>query len=172
MPTTIRTPAITEAPDIDQSAIAPATTGPAPAELDIELVARLRVAIARLSRQLRQQTGTSLSPTLQSVLASIAVHGPLSLSELAGREQVAPPTVTKLLGKLDELGLIERRRDPADGRVTLVSLTSEGRRQFDASRTRRTAWLVGRLTELELTDPAQLAATVGLLETIAEPTAR
>ena len=138
-------------------------------EVDVEVAARLRVAIARLSRQLRQQAGTSLSPTLQSVLASIALHGPLSLGDLAAREQVAPPTITKLLGKLDEQGLIERRRDADDRRVILVSLTDAGRLRFDESRTRRTAWLVRRLTELNLANRAQLLDVVGLLEAIVEP---
>ena len=129
----------------------------------------MRVAIARLARQLRQQAGASLSPTLQSVLASIAVRGPLTLGELAAREQVAPPAVTQLLGKLDDLGLIERVRDTSDRRVTLVSLTAEGRRQFDESRTRRTAWLVERLAYLDRDAVGDLERAVVLLEAMAEP---
>ena len=140
--------------------------------IDAELAARLRVAIARLARQLRQQTGTSLSPTLQSVLASIAVHGPLTLGDLAAREQVAPPTVTQLLGKLDDLGLIERVRGESDRRVTRVSLTPEGRRQFEESRTRRTAWLVERLADLGDDHVRDLERTVLLLEAVAAPMTR
>ncbi len=140
--------------------------------IDAEQAARLRVAIARLARQLRQQAGTSLSPTLQSVLASIAVHGPLSLGDLAGREQVAPPTVTQLLGKLDDLGLIERERDASDRRVTLVSLTAEGRRQFDESRTRRTAWLIDRLVTLGDDHVRDLERAVLFLEAVAAPVPR
>lgn len=140
--------------------------------IDTEQAARLRVAIARLARQLRQQAGTSLSPTLQSVLASIAIHGPLSLGDLAAREQVAPPTVTQLLGKLDDLGLIERERDTSDRRVTLVSLTAEGRRQFDESRTRRTAWLIDRLTALGDDHVRDLERAVLFLEAVAAPVSR
>jgi DNA-binding MarR family transcriptional regulator len=127
------------------------------------------VAIARLSRQLRQQAGGTLTPTLQSVLATIALHGPLPLGELAAREQVAPPTITKLLGRLDEQHLIQRERPADDRRVILVSLTDEGRRRLDESRTRRTAWLVDRLTQLGLTDEAALANAVELLEAIVQP---
>lgn len=139
------------------------------AETDLELAARLRVAIARLSRQLRQQAGSSLSPTLQSVLASIALHGPLSLGDLAVREQVAPPTITKLLGRLDEQGLIERQRGADDRRVILVSLTAEGHRQLEESRNRRTAWLERRLGELDVVDESQLLPVVELLEAIVDP---
>jgi DNA-binding MarR family transcriptional regulator len=149
----------------------PKTLTPSPHSdnVDVELAARLRVAIARLGRQLRQQAGTSLSPTLQSVMATIALHGPLPLGELAQREQVAPPTITKLLARLDEQGLIQRQRGPEDKRVILVSLTAVGRRQFDQSRTRRTAWLVRRLGQLDGLDDAQLRAAVELLEAIVEP---
>ena len=139
------------------------------ADVDLELAARLRVALARLARQLRQQAGPQLSPTLQSVLATIALHGPLPLGELAAREQVAPPTITKLLARLDEEGLIERQRGADDKRVTLVSLTADGQRQFDEGRTRRTAWLVDRLAHLDDAQQANLARAVELLEAIASP---
>lgn len=138
-------------------------------DVDLELAARLRVALARLARQLRQQAGPHLSPTLQSVLATIALHGPLPLGELAAREQVAPPTITKLLARLDEQGLIERQRGADDKRVTLVSLTADGRRQFDEGRTRRTAWLVDRLAHLDDAQQADLARAIELLEAIANP---
>jgi len=141
------------------------------ADVDLELAARLRVALARLARQLRQQAGPQLSPTLQSVLATIALHGPLPLGELAAREQVAPPTITKLLARLDEQGLIQRQRGADDKRVILVSLTADGQRQFDESRTRRTAWLVDRLAHLDDTQQADLARAVELLEAIANPDA-
>ena len=145
------------------------TTANTTSETDLELAARLRVAIARLGRQLRQQAGSSWSPTLQSVLASIALHGPLSLGDLAVREQVSPPTITKLLARLDEQGLIERQRGADDRRVILVSLNAEGRRQLEQSRSRRTAWLDRRLSELGIIDEAQLLSVVELLEAIVEP---
>jgi DNA-binding MarR family transcriptional regulator len=138
-------------------------------DLDMEVVARFRVAIARVSRQLRQQAGAGLSPTLHSMLITIAVHGPLSLSELAAREQVAPPTVTKVLAKLDDQGLVEKERGPTDRRVTLVSLTEAGTARLEESRTRRTAWLVRRLIELRDVDPQRLADAVELLEAIVQP---
>lgn len=147
----------------------PQLDGPPDVDVDLELAARLRAALARLARQLRQQAGPQLSPTLQSMLATIALHGPLPLGELAALEQVAPPTITKLLARLDEQGLIQRQRGADDKRVTLVSLTADGQRQFDESRTRRTAWLVDRLAHLDSTQQADLARAVELLEAIANP---
>jgi DNA-binding MarR family transcriptional regulator len=138
-------------------------------DIDVELAARLRVAIARLGRQLRQQAGTWLSPTLHSTLATIAVYGPLPLGELAAREQITPPTVTKIVAKLGEQGLVRRERDPVDGRVVRISLTELGQARFDESKTRRTAWLVTRLDQLGITDRSRLLATVELLEAIVQP---
>jgi DNA-binding MarR family transcriptional regulator len=139
-----------------------------PSDLDLEMVARFRVAIARVGRQLRQQAGAGLSPTLHSMLVTIAIHGPLSLSELAAREQVAPPTVTKVLAKLDEQGLVAKERGPSDRRVTLVSLTEAGAARLEESRTRRTAWLVQRLVELGACDRKRLTDAVELLEAIVQ----
>ena len=149
--------------------VEPARAEQEPPDLDIEVVARFRVAIARVGRQLRQQAGAGLSPTLHSMLITIAIHGPLSLSELAAREQVAPPTVTKVLAKLDEQGLVRKERGPTDRRVTLVSLTETGEARLAESRTRRTAWLVRRLLELGDIEPRRLEEAVELLEAIVGP---
>jgi DNA-binding MarR family transcriptional regulator len=150
----------------------PVAPPPSSPDIDVELVARLRMAIARLGRQLRQQAGAALSPTLQSTLATIAVHGPLPLGELAAREQITPPTVTKIVSKLGVEGLIKRERDELDGRVVRISLTALGHQRFEESRTRRTAWLVTRLEQLGFTDRQRLLETVELLEAIVQPEAR
>ncbi|MDY7104092.1 MAG: MarR family transcriptional regulator [Actinomycetota bacterium] len=130
----------------------------------LELAARLRLAVARLARRLRQQSGSGLSLSLQSALAAIDVRGPLSLGELATIERIAPPTVTKFVGRLEEDGLVERRRAPDDGRVTLLTVTPAGRAQLEASRHRRNAWLAVRLDDLSPDELATLADAVRILE--------
>ena len=135
-------------------------------DLDLELVARVRVAIARLNRQLRQQSGDGLSPTLQSALVSIEKQGPLSLGELAAIERVAPATVTKIVGKLVDQGLIERTPDPDDRRVTLVALSAGGAKRLAESRNRRNAFLATRLDQVAI-DADRLESVVDVLETIA-----
>src|SRR5919205_2842653 len=79
-----------------------------------ELAGRLRLAVTRLARLMRQQTDTGLSPTLLAALATVESAGPLTLGELACREQVAPPTVTKAVGGLEEQGFLSRTVDPGD----------------------------------------------------------
>jgi DNA-binding MarR family transcriptional regulator len=139
-------------------------------ESDIdEVAARLRLAVARLGRQLRQQAGTGLSPSQHSVLASIDVNTTLTLGELAAIEQVAPPTITRIVAKLADDGLVERTVDPIDRRVARVSVTAEGHRRMDLSRHRRNAWLAQRLDELPSGDAERLAAALEVLEALAGP---
>ncbi len=127
-------------------------------------VARLRLVIVRLARRQRQQAGTGLTPSLQSALAMIDVRGPLTLGALATVEQVSPPTTTRIVAKLEEMGLVSRTADPTDGRVTRVAVTTEGRRQLVESRERRDEWLRDRLGELSSDDLAALDAAVEPLE--------
>lgn len=141
-----------------------------PDGVDLALVARLRVAVARLNRHLRQQAG-DLTPTMQSALVTIEHHGPLTLGELASIEQIAPATVTKLVGKLVDEGLVDRTVDPGDRRSARVRLTALGGERLAESRTRRNAYLATRLRADGAPDPAALRAAAEVLEALAEPAA-
>jgi DNA-binding MarR family transcriptional regulator len=129
-----------------------------------EVAARLRISITRLARLLRQQDQHGLGPTLAAALATISREGPLTLGELAAHEQVAPPTITKVIAKLEERGLVERHTDSADRRVSRVKITSAGRRQLEEARTRRTAWLYTALRDLPAEDQARLGEAAEVLE--------
>jgi len=132
--------------------------------MDEELVGRLRYSVTRLARLLRQQDQSGLSPTTTAMLAAIGRDGPITLGELAAHEQVAPPTITKSVDKLESAGFVERLRDTADRRVCRVTLTTTGRKQLDTNRSRRTAWLARQLRALPDDDLATLAAAVEVLE--------
>src|SRR3954447_13014324 len=92
----------------------------------ISLSAHLRVVIARTARRLRQESGVDLSPSLTAALGSIERRGPITPSELANVERIQRPTATRLIARLEESGLVSRAADPADGRCSLVSITSDG----------------------------------------------
>lgn len=138
-------------------------------DVDLDLVARIRVSVARLNRQLRQQSGTGLTLTVQSALVTIEKHGPLSLGDLAGIEQIAPATVTKIVTRLVEDGLVDRTVDPTDRRVTLVELSPAGAERLADTRTRRNAWLVTRLSEPGAPDLDSVRVTAAVLEQLARP---
>lgn len=148
--------------------MAPANPAPAEAPVDAtELAARVRLSITRLNRLLRQQSDVDLTPTKVAHLATISREGPLTLGDLAAAEQVAPPTVTKIVAELERRGLVTRATDERDRRVSRVAVTAEGRRVLEKARTRKTAWLVRRLAELDEADLAALATAAPVLEALA-----
>lgn len=134
-----------------------------------DLAPSLRTAVIRLARRLRLEdsaTGSTISQL--SALAVIEKHGPITLRDLATRERVQPPTMTRLVAHLEDDGLVRRSGDPADGRVVLVQTTAEGDRALADSRSRRTAFLVAHLGELDDADRDLLRRAVPLLERLAD----
>jgi DNA-binding MarR family transcriptional regulator len=129
-----------------------------------ELAGRLRLAVTRLARQLRQTSDSDLSPTQSAVLATLANHGPVTLGELAELERVASPTITKVTGILQDRGLVVKVTDPDDRRFVRVELTGEGHALVDRSRARKTAWLARQLQDLSPAEVEQLAAATEVLE--------
>ena len=105
-----------------------------------------------------------MTPTMAATLATIAREGSLTLGELAAAEQVAPPTVTKVISKLEAAGLVDRVVDPSDRRVSRVALSAAGRRQVAENRSRRTAWLADRVGELSAEERERLANAVDVIE--------
>jgi DNA-binding MarR family transcriptional regulator len=135
---------------------------------DHELATRLRLAIARSARRLRQEAGTDLSPSLTAALATIERFGPLTPTELAARERVQRPTVTRVACRLEERGLVTRAPDPADGRSALITITPAGRQVLEEIRTRKDAFLSERVEALTPKDRATLERAAALLEGMLE----
>src|SRR5436189_5748080 len=91
-----------------------------------DLSPRLRLAITRSARRLRQEADAGLSPSLTAALATVERHGPLTPSRLAELEAIQRPTATRLVARLEEDGLISRPADADDRRVSPVEITREG----------------------------------------------
>ena len=137
-----------------------------------ESAVRLRMAIVRTARRLRQEAagagGAELTPTAAAALASVDRHGPLSPSELAEIERIKRPTATRSLRQLEEAGLVDRTPDPADGRGALVSVNAAGRERLRRLRGRKNAYLARRMRDLPAEDVAALERAAGILERILE----
>jgi DNA-binding MarR family transcriptional regulator len=133
-----------------------------------QLASRLRLAIARTARRLRQKAGTDLSAALTAALATVEQNGPLTPSELAVVEHVKRPTATRIIARLEERGLVQRAADPADGRSSLVSVTPQGRTLLGQLRGRKNAYLARRLRELDSADVAALERAAEVLERMLE----
>jgi DNA-binding MarR family transcriptional regulator len=153
--------------DFDLTSAPAIATGDTPLG-DPELAARLRLVLNRLARRLRSQTPGDLSPSRTSALVTIELQGPITLGRLAACERVSPPGVTRMVAALEELGLVRREADPTDRRVARVSLTAEGRRTVQATRTRKTAYLARRLGTLDEPELAAVRAALPVLERLLE----
>lgn len=144
--------------------IAPTEENRDPSSAEIAMAARLRLSATRLARRLRQQSDTGLTPTQLSALAAVERHGPVTLGDLAQHERVAPPTVTKVVAKLEADGFLTRQADPDDRRSTLVAATRSGRRLLEGTRTRKDAWLAERIASLGPDEQARLDQALDVLD--------
>jgi DNA-binding MarR family transcriptional regulator len=141
--------------------------GPDSASLG-ELAARLRVAITRTARRLRQEAGGDLSPSQTAALVTLERYGPLTPSELADLERVQRPTATRIVARLEEAGLAARAADPDDRRSFVVAATPEGSALLRKLRTRKNAYLARRLRDLDAADLATLERAADILERLQE----
>jgi DNA-binding MarR family transcriptional regulator len=133
-----------------------------------DLAASLRIGVVRLGRRLRvERTGDDLTLTQLSVLGTLARHGALPIGEIAAHENVKPPSMTRTVAYLEELGLVTRRPSATDGRQVVVDLTAEAVRVMDADRRRRDAWLAQRLAALTSAQRALLRDAAPLLDELA-----
>jgi DNA-binding MarR family transcriptional regulator len=133
-----------------------------------EQAARLRLAVNRMARRLRQEANTQLGPASIAALATIERSGPLTPSELARIEGIQRPTAARILGRLTEDGLVTRTSDPADGRSAIVQISSDGRKVLTRLRKRKTAYLAKKMRALPDDDVATLARAAEILEQVLE----
>jgi DNA-binding MarR family transcriptional regulator len=133
-----------------------------------EVAARLRLAVARLHRALRQHADSGLSPSQLSALVAIERRGSMTLGELAAHEGVAPPTVTGVVARLEADGNVVRGPDAADGRIVRVMATDQGKELVVRARERKDAWLTRRVADLGPDDLDRLAEALAVIESLSE----
>lgn len=132
------------------------------------LASRLRLAVVRLNRRLRaQRTNSAVSLTQLAALSTLYKCGPLTPGELAAKEGVQPPSMTRVIAALEEHGFATRRPHPTDGRQAIVALTDEGVAFHDAQVSAREAWLDKRLAELTDEERDLLARAAEIIDRMA-----
>jgi DNA-binding MarR family transcriptional regulator len=145
------------------------TTPPPPTAPDTVIdAARLRVAIARLSRRLRRHVLAGLTPTQLSALATVERSGPLRLGDLAAAEGIAPSTLTRLVTALEERGYVDRTPVPGDARASTLAITAAGHSVLERIRQESTSVLAESLRTLTSEQLATLAAALPALEQLAD----
>ncbi len=133
-----------------------------------QLAMRVRQSTMRLRRRLRTESPSGLSQTDFSALATVLREGRIGLGELADREGVKPPSMTRIAAALEREGLVIRHVDPADRRRAWLEATPPGRRLVEQSRRRRDAYLATVLRGLAPDDLVALERGVAVLERMLE----
>jgi len=137
--------------------------------MDSDAVIRLRRVVLKLARQLNAASREEgLTPTQASVLGITTMRGPLSLAELTELEGINPTMLSRVIGKLDEYGLIKRLRDPDDFRAARVEVTPKGRDVYDRIAAQRSAVISEAVTGLPGGQQAALLGALPALENLAE----
>jgi DNA-binding MarR family transcriptional regulator len=128
------------------------------------LPSQLRLAVMRLGRRLRQEAVGDITASQLSALSTVARRGPLSLGELSEIERIAPPSITRIVGRLEERGLVVRTVDAADRRVARLAVSEAGQSVLNETRTRRDAYLALRLQAMTVDERETLMRALPLLE--------
>jgi len=112
-----------------------------------------------------------LSAARASALSVVVFGGPVTIGQLARAEQVAAPTMTRLVLGMERDGLLTRERDARDGRVVWLRATAKATRVLDEGRHRRVGALASALASLDASDLELLARAADLMERAGSPTA-
>jgi DNA-binding MarR family transcriptional regulator len=141
-------------------------------DADARLANDLSLAVVRLARQLRfRRPDSPVSLSQLSALATLAKDGPMTPGSLAVKERVRPPSMTRVIASLAELGFVDRCAHPDDGRQVLVSVSQPGVDLIEAERRASREWLQLRLAELEPAERDTLLAAADLMLAIVNESA-
>ncbi len=132
----------------------------------VDVAREVRLAAQALTRRVKDNT-LSLPPHLFTVLAWLE-SGPATAAELAGRERVSAPSMSKSICELEERGLVAREPDPTDARAKIVTLTRAGRRAINKGRAERDQWMVDRLAELSVAEQVLLRDAAAVMRRVVE----
>ena len=123
-------------------------TDSTPEDLAAE-ASEVRIATFRLARRLRAERAVdSMSDAQFAVLATLKVHGPHTLGDLAERERVSAPSMNRTVNCLEESGYLTRTPDDVDRRKVNIAVTDAGRGVVEETARRRDAWLEAVLGDL------------------------
>ncbi|MEU5850634.1 MarR family winged helix-turn-helix transcriptional regulator [Saccharopolyspora shandongensis] len=138
------------------------------AERERTLASRLRLAVVRLNRRLRaQSTDSKITLSQLSALSCLHKAGALTPGELAAREGVQPPSMTRVISALEDAGLVARRPHPTDGRQAIVELTEAGQARIEEEVSIRERWLDQQLAGLSEEDRRVLFQAAEIIDRLA-----
>jgi DNA-binding MarR family transcriptional regulator len=141
-------------------------------DADARLASDLSLAVVRLARQLRfRRLESPVSLSQLSALSTLAKEGAMTPGALAMRERVRPPSMTRVIASLAELGFVARNAHPVDGRQVLVSVSPAGTELIEAERRASQEWLQERLDRLGPEERKTLMMAADLMTAIVDESA-
>jgi DNA-binding MarR family transcriptional regulator len=136
-----------------------------PPTTDTAFAGALRDAVGRLGRRMRHQSPhPELSLGQLAALRSLERHGAMTPGELAAHEKVQPPSMTKILARLEATGHVVRTPHADDRRQSVMRPSESGLALLADDRRRRDAWIAQRLRSLEPDEMAALRAALPVIE--------
>ncbi len=130
-----------------------------------DVATRLHSAAIHLLRHVRRADPyMGLTPARASVLSVLVFGGPRTPGELAELEQVAAPTMTKLVNGLVREGYARKRAHPHDRRAVVITASAKARRALQAGRQRRFELLEGLFEDLSTSEWTILDAAAAIIE--------
>jgi DNA-binding MarR family transcriptional regulator len=127
----------------------------------------LHSAAIHLLRKLRREDAASgLNAPRLSALSVVVFAGPVTLGDLAGAEQVRPPTMTRIVDALAEQGLVVKKKNAQDGRSTLIHATAAGKKLLMQGRERRVRALSQQIAALGNGDRTALERAAEILRRV------
>jgi len=141
-------------------------------DVESRLASDLSLAVMRLARQLRfRRPDSPVSLSQLSALSTLAKEGAMTPGALATRERVRPPSMTRVIASLAELGFVARTAHPADGRQVLVSVSPSGTELIEAERKASQEWLKSRLSQFDAEQRRTLLVAADLMSALVDESA-
>ena len=134
---------------------------------EAELLLTLGLLVRRLRATSLSQT-QELSLTQMAVIARLAKNGPATTADLARAESVKPQSMGAAVGALEQMGIIERMRDPSDGRQVFIELTSKGKAMRESVRDAKRTWLEQGIAKLDKKEKGTLFAAGEIIKRLVE----
>lgn len=150
-----------EVPERADERAVPDRGGPS---LSDDEIARLRLVLLRLARQIRSHSAGDITPSQLAVIATLARHGPCTIGQLAQHERVRVPTISKIAEAVVAKGLADRFVDPSDRRRVVLDLSTEGKDMLLEIRRAALGWLAPQVKGLPPDDVEAVRQALPVLE--------
>jgi DNA-binding MarR family transcriptional regulator len=131
----------------------------------------LALALGLLMRRVRSTAPAEsheLSWTQKAVMVRLDGEGPATIAELARAEGVKPQSMGATVAALEEMGIVERKPHPTDGRQMNIALTPKGARVRRDARIAKQTWLAQSIAKLDATEQKKLPALTALIKRLGE----